>query len=785
MHPLRWWRPTRFVCLGRLLRALCLGSLGCAVILWPFPLAWGDPTGQMTPAHSLAAGHEAYQHGDFEAAAARWQAAAHGYARARQPQAHSVALTHLARAYEALGHYRQVQENLRLALQAAEQAEDRGQQAIVLGQFGNIAVATGQFTNAETFLQAAHTLAAARGDTTLIAVLWHTRANLLMAQQKPHEALSLYQDSAGLALQAQQPGMAARALAHAALAAERAAQWPRARVFLDEAMTHLKGLQPAHDTAYELLLIGRTYHRLAATDPLLLLRAAEALQAAATMAQEVKDQRALAYAWGYLGRLYEAERRYPEALDLTRRAVMAAQQVHMPEALYLWQWQSGRLLRLLGDTPAALAAYGRAVDTAQSVRTALLHKPDSGESFRTAVGALYFELVALLLQQATALEQGQQAAIYPQHAFYLHQARLTVELFKKEELREYFGDACVAAAQPNTALLDRLAPDTVVLYPILLPDRTELLISLPTGLKRLTVPVTGAELEQQVRVFLDALADRDPLRYLRHARRLYALLLQPLEADLAAQPVQTLVMVPDGILRALPLAALHDGRQFLIEKYALAVTPGIILTDPRPLSRANVQMLAAGTAEATEEFAPLARVPEELQVLQRLYPGTLLLNQDFSAERLDQTMRRGRFGMVHIASHGRFTPDATQSFLLTGQGKLTITRLAEMIGRLRFREQPIELLTLSACETARGDDRAALGLAGVAIQAGARSALATLWLVDDEAAAVAMEAFYRHLQTPGTSRARALQQAQMTLLKDPKYAEPFFWAPFVLLNNWL
>jgi CHAT domain-containing protein len=114
-----------------------------------------------------------------------------------------------------------------------------------------------------------------------------------------------------------------------------------------------------------------------------------------------------------------------------------------------------------------------------------------------------------------------------------------------------------------------------------------------------------------------------------------------------------------------------------------------------------------------------------------------------------------------------------------------MAQLAQMVGRLRFREQPLELLTLSACETARGDDRAALGLAGVAIQAGARSALASLWLVADEAAAVLMETFYQRLQDPTVSRARALQQAQRMLLQHPRYADPFFWAPFLLINNWL
>jgi len=224
---------------------------------------------------------------------------------------------------------------------------------------------------------------------------------------------------------------------------------------------------------------------------------------------------------------------------------------------------------------------------------------------------------------------------------------------------------------------------------------------------------------------------------------------------------------------------------FVLLKNRMGPAFDLTLTEPRPLPREQGQVLAAGMASAVEGFPPLPRVREELQGLQRLYGGVVLLDQAFGPERLDTTLRQGTFGIVHIAAHGHFAPDAAQSFLLTGQGKLTMAQLAQMVGRLRFREQPLELLTLSACETARGDDRAALGLAGVAIQAGARSALATLWLVADEAAAVLMETFYQRLHEPGMSKARALQQAQLTLLKQSQYADPFFWAPFLLINNWL
>lgn len=763
-------------------------SLGALSLLWYAAPAWGatgsPPAG--TPAPAMAQGLEAFQHGDLEGAATQWQEAARLATEARQPQAASSALLHLARAYEALGYYERAVQSLRTALRWAEDAGERTQQTRILAARGDIAVATGNVAEAERLLHDALALAHDLHDAGLTAALLHTRGNLLLAQQQPLEALEVYRTSAALAQQAQQRGMAARALAHAARAAEHAAQPQTAATLLDEASTQLRQAEPSHDTAYDWLVIGRAYHRLATTDPALVLRAAAVFTQAADLAQTLHDARALSYAWGYLGRLYEEARRDQEALDLTRRATLAAQQVYAPEALYLWQWQTARLLRVLHDLPAAIAAYERALATVQTMRAELLRGAGGASpSFRAALGPLYFELADLLLRQATALETQGQETEPPQYARYLHQARDTIEQFKTAELRDYFGDECVAAVQPRRTALEQVSPETMIVYPILLPDRTDVLVSLPTGLKRVTVPVPGPALEQRVRIFRNAVEDRDPVRYLQHAQALYTWLIRPLEAELAAQHIQTIVLVPDGALRLLPLAALHDGQQFLIEKYAVAVTPSLTLTEPRPLSQGTMLVLAAGVTGAMAGFPPLPRVAEELHTIQQLYGGTVLLDQAFSPERLDTTLRQGAFGMVHIAAHGHFAAEAAQSFLLTAQGKLTLPHLAQMVGRLRFRDQPIELLTLSACDTARGDDRAALGLAGVAIQAGARSALATLWLVADDAAASVMTAFYRHLQTPGMSRARALQQAQVTLLKDPTYAEPFFWAPFLLINNWL
>jgi CHAT domain-containing protein len=148
-------------------------------------------------------------------------------------------------------------------------------------------------------------------------------------------------------------------------------------------------------------------------------------------------------------------------------------------------------------------------------------------------------------------------------------------------------------------------------------------------------------------------------------------------------------------------------------------------------------------------------------------------------------LQQNPFTIVHIASHGQFSESADETFLLTFNEKLTLNQLDAMIGLLRSRNEPLELLTLSACQTAAGDDRAALGFAGIAVKAGARSALATLWFINDQASMELVSSFYRNLQDPSLSRAAALQRAQLSLIQDQRYGHPAYWAAFVLINNWL
>ena len=507
-------------------------------------------------------------------------------------------------------------------------------------------------------------------------------------------------------------------------------------------------------------------------------RAYDAYIEALGLARQINDSYLVPYASGYIGRLYEDERRYDEALHSTRRAVFGAQQAMAPESLYLWEWQIGRLLREQGHSEEAIAAYRQAVGTLQGIRTDLT--VGSKAPFRTLVGPVFMEFVDLMLQRAASLTDAD--AVGEE----LIAVRATLEQLKLAEVEEYFQDECVRVEDDPTEL-DRLATRAAVIYPVLLSDRTELLVSLPDGLVQFRSPVGLQELTNEVRRFR---RDTETFQggredYLEHAQQLYRWLIAPIEPDLERQQIETLVMIPDGPLRTIPVGAMHDGESFLIEKYSVATTPGFTLTSPRPLVRTGINALATGITEAVQNFSSLPSVATELTNIESLYPSTVLKDENFLVERLESEISEGSYSVVHIATHAQFDSDHTKSFLLTYDGRLTMDRLQDSIGRRRYQAEPVELLVLSACQTAAGDDRAALGLAGVALKAGARSALATLWLINDESTALMVSEFYRHLQDPSNSKAQALQKAQLFLLQDDRFRHPYFWAPFLLISNWL
>lgn len=510
---------------------------------------------------------------------------------------------------------------------------------------------------------------------------------------------------------------------------------------------------------------------------------AQLLATAVRQARELDDPRAESYALGQLGHLYEQTEQWSEALSLTQQAIALAQEIRAADIVTNWHWQQGRILKELGEVTEAIAAYDQAVKTLETLRQDLVAvNPDVQFSFREQVEPVYRQLVQLLLQDVDSLPE----TTRQQH---LQRSRSAIEALQLAELENFFREACLTYIPRPIEAIDSKA---AVIYPIILDQRLEVVLSIPG--QPLQHYGTNLSPEERLRVFQELRQFLNPVflpsEVLPPAQKVYDWLLRPAEAQLERHSIKTLVFVLDGFLRNLPMAVLHDGKQYLVERYNIALAPGLQLLESRPLSSKQFNVLVGGLAEARQGFSALPGIEKEIAQIAASISARILFNQDFTRPRLQKRVEAAAFSVVHLATHGQFSSKAEDTFLLTWDDRINVKDLDLILrgqgesATLRDRK-PIELLVLSACQTAKGDDRATLGLAGVAVRSGARSTLATLWSVQDLSTAQFMAEFYRILSQAGATKAEALRASQLSLLKSLQYKHPYYWAPFVLVGNWL
>lgn len=594
---------------------------------------------------------------------------------------------------------------------------------------------------------------------------------------------------------------------------------------LQQALPRVEALPPAATRAQLLLNLGAQAQALAVEDAggAAAALAWRSFEAGRTQALAVRDERLAAEAYEGLAALYEAQQRPAEALALVEQGIAHARRVDARERLLVLEGRAGRLSAATGDGERALAAYRRAVEHVEAVRSDIpVQYLDGRSSFRQTLAPLYLGLTDQLLRRAERAPAAEQQAL-------LRQARDTVERIKQTELADYLQERCSVADATRQVGAPPPA-GTAIYYPVILPDRLELLLETAQGFERRSVAIAEVQLTDEVQAYVAALRNGEPLR--ARAQALYRVLVAPLQPLLQAARIDTLVIVPDGVLRLLPLAALHDGQGWLLQRLAVATVPGLSLiapprspadrprlplallaglSEPGPVvdklpadlvdavleppantpaddarsRRARVAALSAGqrSAELREALA-LPGVKDEIRSLARMLPGKVLLDEAFTLQALQTQLREQAYPIVHIASHGVFGHDIDSTFIMTYDELLTLDGLQALLRRARGRGEPIELLTLSACQTAEGDDRAPLGMSGSALKARARSALGTLWPVADESAKQVMDGFYRRLAAGGLTRVQALRQAQLALLQQSERSHPFHWAPFILIGDW-
>ncbi len=517
-------------------------------------------------------------------------------------------------------------------------------------------------------------------------------------------------------------------------------------------------------------------------------QAKRVLEQAQEQANTLNSIQAKAYVAGNLGWLAEQQGDWAEAIIQNKAALNLTSQIQAPEMEYQWQWQAGRILKQQGKVKDAIAAYQRAVTALQATRGDLIAvNPDAQFSLRDTAEPIYRELIDLILQPANPEQTALQKAVQ------------LIDSLRLAELEDFL--RC-RLAEVKTVQVDQVDdPTAAIFYPIVLRDRLEIILKLPkqANLVHYRSNVTRRDLNQQIQLFQKKLEDRSTGADVKvGAKTVYDWVLKDAESYLESAKIKTLVFVPDGLLRNIPIASLHDGQKYLIEKYAIAVTPGLEILGPKRLAPRKLNALIAGLSIERNitvngkpySFEALKNVTSEMQQIQVILKrSTTLADQEFTTQALEAQTTETSYPFVHLATHGKFSSNLEDTFILTASDQPMSVNQLQALLQVRNQRQtvPVELLVLSACETAAGDRRATLGLAGIAVRAGALGTLASLWVVSDESTAALMGQFYGKLAETSNAlhKAEALRQAQLLLLQDSDYNHPYYWSPFVLVGNWL
>jgi CHAT domain-containing protein/tetratricopeptide (TPR) repeat protein len=352
----------------------------------------------------------------------------------------------------------------------------------------------------------------------------------------------------------------------------------------------------------------------------------------------------------------------------------------------------------------------------------------------------------------------------------------------------------VKESEALAGTLRELGSNTVVVYTLVTEDKVRLILITPDVLKTTEAAIDHVDLNTKIVAFRESLenpcSDPRPL-----AQEMYTLIIGPIEKDLAGAKAETIMWSLDGALRYLPVAALHDGKHYLVERFH-----NVVFT---PASNANFKdppavqwrVLGLGVSKAHEGFGALPGAQKELEGIihdealgtNGVLPGTIKLDEAFTEESMQSGLRQ-QYRVVHIASHFRFKPgNETDSYLLLGDGgHMSLADVGNMLNPFAG----VDLLTLSACDTASGgtgaNGKEVEGFGVLAQQKGAKAVIATLWPVADASTNELMQTFYRIRESkPGTTKAEALRQAQLALLNGSAgYDHPYYWAPFILIGNW-
>ena len=707
--------------------------------------------------------------GQTETALETWQRGQRLYEQAGDTLGALGSQVNQAQALQKLGFYRRSGQQLEAVNQRLAALPDSEIKVTGLRNLGIALQVTGDLEGSREALFQSAEIARQIGATIELSATYSSLGATAAEWGDPDAALIFYEEAEQAALNASELVQAQLGQLRLYLDHDQ----PAAAVALAPSLyQQLTALSPSRTSVYDTVNFIASLAKLEARSgqPIPIRAQGELLAKAVQAARSLKDPQAESHALSQWGALYTRTNQWQEALDLTDQSLRIARTHQSDDIVAQSAWQLGRLLKQQGQKQEAIAAYREAVGALKALRGDLVAINSNVQfSYRESVEPVYRELVDLLLQG----DPSQSSLI---------EAREMIEALQVAELDNFFREACLDVAAQQ---IDQVDPKATIIYPIILPDRLAVIqSSLGQPLHYHTTPITSAAVEETLRQMLTSLHPAsDNAQQRRLSEQVYDWLIRPAKAFLGS--TETLVFVPDGLLRNVPMAALYDGEHYLVEDYAVALSPGLQLMSAQSLSEIKTETVVGGISAARNGFSALPAVETEVTAIGELAAAKPLLNDQFTTEALTRAINDSSANVVHLATHGQFSSRLEDTFLLTWEGRLNVQDLSELLKSRDSQRGAVELLVLSACDTAAGDDRAVLGLAGLAVKSGARATVATLWPVKDRAAAMLMDAFYQHLQDPEVTKAEALRRAQLTLIDNPVYSDPFFWSAYTLVGNWL
>ncbi|MCT7969184.1 CHAT domain-containing protein [Laspinema sp. D1] len=540
------------------------------------------------------------------------------------------------------------------------------------------------------------------------------------------------------------------------------------------------------------------------------------LETALAEARELADKRAQAYAIGELGWMKQQQGNWTEAEQWTRQAVA----ITPPDAIdirYQWEWQLGQILKEEGRTEEAIRHYTEAVDLLQRVRQNLVAiAANMGEmnadlqfDFRDRVEPVYRELVGLLLDP-----QGNEVT----RQDHIQTALGVIELLQVAELENFL--QCDLQPEPQIQLARSVAeakqkvaeklelifqkdPNYALIYPMILPNKLEVILALAEQpLVHHSILKPAAEFKDTINNLKSRFKDRSQSEQLHQlSDEVYQWLIEPWAARVQSKP---LVFILDIPFQTIPMAGLYDKntKRYLIEDHEISLMTTLQLLIKKPANNKLIQVLSAGITQGRMErniaFNDLFFVENELTNISNEFPETRqFFESSFTKNNIKDTIENNSFSILHLATHGHFSSQRYFTFILAGDGIIDLTDFNNLFrSNQNAIANQIQLLVLSACKTAEGDRKSALGIAGVTVNSRINNTIASLWSVNDESTSILMNQFYKNLnQLPESYEdtnvhiSQALRQAQKFVIeqgkRNPRYRHrhPYHWASFILLKN--